>query len=165
MKIIGIDPGTIITGYGIIEKAPSGLVLIDFGCIKPPPKYKLSDRYQIIYESVSVLLEKHTPDAMAVELQFAGRNPQSAIKLGMARGVIVLAATLKKIEVFQYTPKSAKLAATGNGNASKHHVQTMVQHQFRLKNPPTPEDAADALALAICHAHASETASTIGTLL
>lgn len=166
MKIIGIDPGTTVTGFAIIEigalGGSSGLVLIDYGCIKPPPKLKLSERYRIIHESVATLLEKHKPGAMAVELQFSHRNPQSFLKLGMARGVIVLAATLCNIEVFEYSPKSAKLAATGSGSASKYQVQMMIQQQFRLSSPPTPEDAADAIALAICHAHASQTTKALG---
>lgn len=162
--IIGIDPGTTITGFGIIEVALSGLILIDYGCIKPPAKLKLSERYRIIHESVATLIQKYQPNAMSVELQFVNRNPSSALKLGMARGVIVLAATLKNIEVFEYSPKSAKLAVTGSGNASKHQVQAMIQNQFSLKTPPTPEDAADALALAICHAHAAQTSRALGAL-
>jgi crossover junction endodeoxyribonuclease RuvC len=162
--IIGIDPGTIITGFGIIEVAPSGLILLDYGSIKPPAKLKLSERYRIIHQSVATLIDKYNPDAMAVELQFVRHNPQSALKLGMARGVIVLAATLKKIEVFEYSPKSAKLAVTGSGSSSKYQVQAMIQKQFCLKAPPTPEDAADALSLAICHAHAAQTARALGVL-
>lgn len=162
MKIIGIDPGTILTGFGIIEVTPTGLILLDYGCIKPPPKLKLSERYKIIHESVKALLKKYNPNTMAVELQFVKLNPSSSFKLGMARGVIVLAATLSNIEVFEYSPKSAKLAVTGNGSASKYQVQKMIQQQFCLKAPPTPEDAADALALAICHAHWSHTHKALG---
>lgn len=162
--IIGIDPGTIVTGFGVIEVTPSGLKLLDFGCIRPPAKLKLSERYRIIYEAMLALIDKYLPQAIAIELQFVGKNPASAIKLGMAKGVILLAATLKKIAAFEYSPKSAKLAVTGSGSASKHQVQAMVQQQFCLKNPPTPEDAADALALAICHAHSSHTAKVLGAL-
>lgn len=164
MKIIGIDPGTVITGFGIIEVTPSGLTLLDFGCIKPPAKLKLSERYKIIHESVAALIDKYQPNVMSVELQFVKQNPPVALKLGMARGVIVLAATLKNIEVFEYSPKSAKLAVTGSGSASKHQVQYMIQQQFRLSALPTPEDAADALALAICHAHASQTQKALGAI-
>jgi crossover junction endodeoxyribonuclease RuvC len=163
--IIGIDPGTILTGFAIVEVSLAGLILLDYGCIKPPAKFKLSERYRIIHESVAILLEKHHPDAMAIELQFVNKNPQSTLKLGMARGVIVLAATLNKIAVFEYSPKSAKLAVTGNGNASKYQVQVMIQKQFCLKSIPTPDDASDAIALAICHAHFSQTAKAIGAVL
>lgn len=163
--ILGVDPGTVVTGYGIVKTTPQGLVLVDFGCIRPPAKLKLSERYLIIHQAIEKLIEIHAPQAMAIETQFVHKNPASAIKLGMARGVIVLAASKNNIDIFEYSPKKAKLAVTGSGNASKHQVQSMVQLQFRLNKPPEPEDAADALALAICHAHAKETAQTLGVLL
>jgi crossover junction endodeoxyribonuclease RuvC len=159
---IGIDPGTAITGYAIVAKTLKGLSLIDFGCIRPPAKLKLSLRYKILYESVAELIKKYTPTAMAIESQFVNKlNPQVGIKVGMARGVITLAASLSEIDIFEYTPKAVKLAATGTGNASKEQMQGMIQQYFRLKNPPEPLDAADALALTICHFHESETAKRI----
>lgn len=152
--IIGIDPGTIVTGYGIIENTGSGYRAIDYGCIRPPAKYALADRYHILFESLEALLEKHKPHVLAVETQYVKINVQSAIKLGMARGMAILAAKRKGLEVYEYAPTVAKRAVVGHGGASKQQVVRMVQNLLCLKIPPHPEDAADALALAICHAHA-----------
>lgn len=153
-KIIGIDPGTLVTGYGIIQIDGHRMQALDFGCIRPPSAMKLSDRYLVIFESVEQLIEKHAPDALAVETQYVHRNPQSAIKLGMARGVVLIAAKRKGLPVYEYAPSRAKRAVVGKGSASKQQVQGMVQSLLRLAVLPTPEDAADALSLAICHAHA-----------
>jgi crossover junction endodeoxyribonuclease RuvC len=150
--IMGIDPGTRITGYGIIHCHKNRLETIDFGCIKPPAGYPLSERYLILFESLEKLIEKHLPSAMAVETQFVNKNVQSAIKLGMARGMVILAAARKKIPLFEYAPKKAKLAVVGYGQASKFQVQKMVQVLLKISTP-IPEDAADSLALAICHTH------------
>jgi len=150
--ILGIDPGTQITGYGVI-KAGSSFEALDFGCIRPPAKLPLSQRYLIIFQGIDHLIEKYKPDAIAVVTQFVYKNVQSAMKLGMARGMVILAGARKNIPLFEYAPKKAKLAVVGHGSASKHQVQKMVQALLRLPSPPTPEDAADALALAICHAN------------
>jgi crossover junction endodeoxyribonuclease RuvC len=152
MIILGIDPGTVVSGFGIIEFDGVRFRAVDYGCIRPPPKYSLPDRYLVIYDSVYALLEDHRPDALVVETQYVKNNVQSAIKLGMARGAVVIAGAKKKVPIHEYAPTKAKLAVVGNGRASKHQVQTMVQHLLRLPEPPNPEDAADALALAICHA-------------
>ncbi|PIS02297.1 MAG: crossover junction endodeoxyribonuclease RuvC [Chlamydiae bacterium CG10_big_fil_rev_8_21_14_0_10_42_34] len=148
--ILGIDPGTRITGYGLID---SDSHPVDFGCIRPPPKLILADRYKIIFESLEALIERYQPIAIAVESQFVLKNVQSAIKLGMAKGMVLLAAARKSIPVYEFAPKKAKLAVVGHGGASKFQVQKMIQALLRLPNPPEPEDAADALALAICCAH------------
>ncbi len=153
MIIIGIDPGTIVTGFGIIRTDGANFSALDYGCIRPPSSYKLSDRYLIIYNSIEELLDKYKPDALIVETQYVAKNPQSAIKLGMARGIIVIAAKKKGLTVFEYSPTKVKLAVVGTGKASKFQVQGMVQSLLRLSTLPEPEDAADALALAICHAH------------
>lgn len=112
----------------------------------------LNDRYLVIYEGIEQLLSMHSPDVVVVETQFVSKNSQSALKLGMARGVIIVAARKRGIEVVEYAPKTAKMALTGNGSASKVQVQTMTQKLLNLAEPPKPEDAADALSLAICHA-------------
>jgi crossover junction endodeoxyribonuclease RuvC len=148
--ILGIDPGTRVTGYGLIDENNKP---IDFGCIRPPPKFALGDRYKIIFESLELLIEKYEPKAIAVETQFVLKNAQSAIKLGMAKGMVFLAAARKQIPLYEFAPKQAKLAVVGHGSASKHQVQKMIQALLRLPNIPEPEDAADALALAICCAH------------
>lgn len=157
--IIGIDPGTIVTGYGIIVVENSSYRALDYGCIRPPANLKLSDRYLIIFESIEELLERHQPTALVVETQYiAGktqrRNVKGTLKLGMACGISILAAKRKGIPVFEYAPSKAKRAVVGNGNASKHQVQSMVGKLLNLAKPPHPEDASDALSLAICHAQA-----------
>lgn len=152
MIIIGIDPGTLITGYGIIEWDGTTCRPIDYGCIRPPQALPLPDRYLIIFNAVEQLLERYTPESLVVETQYVGKNVQSAIKLGMARGVIILAARRKNIEIFEYEATKTKNSVVGNGKASKYQVQCMVKLLLNLEEIPTPEDAADALALAICHA-------------
>ena len=162
MIIIGIDPGTIVTGYGIIEVKGNTITLIDFGCIRPPPKQKLTDRYLIISNGVEALLERHSPDVLVVETQYVHKNIQSALKLGMARGVVMMPAKRKGLAIYEYAPTKAKRAVVGNGRASKYQVQRMVQQLLNLDEPPHPEDAADALALALCHAHACRFNHLIG---
>lgn len=152
MIIIGIDPGTLCTGYGVISTGGSTYEVLDFGCIRPPSSFKLSDRYLIIFESVESLLDKYRPEALVVETQYVHKNVQSAIKLGMARGIVIVAAKKRGIKVYQYAPSEAKLAVVGKGNASKQQVQHMVKCLLNLDAIPEPEDAADALALALCYA-------------
>jgi len=153
--IVGIDPGTIVTGYGVISVTDSSIQTLDYGCIRPPPQLKLSDRYLIIYESLCELLEKYQAEVLAVEAQFVQKNPRSALKLGMSCGIAILAAKSKKIPVFEYAPLKAKQAVVGNGRASKQQVQKVIQWRLNLAAPPTPPDAADALAIALCHAQAN----------
>ena len=151
-KILGVDPGTRITGYGIIEDGK----LIDFGCIRPPASLPLNERYGVIHRGILALIQKFQPDVFVTETQYVSKNVSSAMKLGMARGVAVLAATLHEIPVFEYAPSRAKKAVVGNGQASKEQVQRMTAHLLGLKEVPKPEDAADALALAICHSHVNK---------
>lgn len=152
MIIIGIDPGTRITGYGIIEIVAGNYQVLDYGCIRPPATLKLSDRYLILFNAIEALLEKYEPTSLAVESQFMKENFQSAVKLGMARGIAIIAAKRRGLPVYEYAPTKAKLAVVGSGRASKTQVQGMVKLLLSLKELPTPEDAADALAIAICHA-------------
>lgn len=153
MIIIGIDPGTRVTGYGIICHHPHRNEVIDFGCIRPPAKATSSERYRIIFDGIEALLDLHKPEALAVEGQFMHKNALSAMKLGMARGMAILAAERKGIPIFEYAPKKAKKAVVGTGSASKYQVQKMIQVLLSLDELPTPDDAADALALALCHSH------------
>lgn len=147
--ILGIDPGTRITGYGVIS-FEKPLKAIDFGCIRPPAKLPLEKRYQIIFESLEMLIEKFNPKIIAVESQFVMKNVQSALKLGSAKGMVLLAAARKDIQVLEFTPRKAKLAVVGTGAASKFQVQKMIQSLLSLPTLPEPEDAADALSLAVC---------------
>lgn len=159
--ILGIDPGTCITGYGVIKISSRIMETIDYGCIKPPANYHLHKRYLIIYEAMEELIQTHKPNYIAIENQFVYKNAQSALKLGMAKGIIILAATRKEIPVYEYAPKQAKLAVIGKGSASKEQVQKMMQMLLGLAKPPTPQDAADALSLAVCHAHHLKFQATI----
>ena len=153
MIILGIDPGTTVTGYGIIKMKFNTYEVLDFGCIRPPSKADSSEKYLIIFNGIEQLLETYSPEAVAVETQFMYKNAQSSMKLGMARGMAILAAARRKISLYEYAPRKAKLAVVGNGAASKAQVQKMIQLLLKLPELPTPEDAADALALALCHAH------------
>lgn len=151
--VLGIDPGTCITGYGLISLYLGKIEPVDYGCIRPPVKLPLHERYRIIFEATEQLIQKHHPSVMAIETQFVLKNAQSAIKLGMARGMAVLAAARAKLELHEYAPKRAKQAIVGNGAASKAQVGRMIGALLRLREIPEPEDAADALALAICYAN------------
>jgi crossover junction endodeoxyribonuclease RuvC len=151
-RILGIDPGTKVSGYGLIDVEARRYTAIDYGCIRPPLQFKLSERYLVICNGVEELIDKYQPHALVVETQFVHKNVQSAIKLGMARGAVLIAAKKKGLPVFEYAPTKAKCAVVGSGKASKYQVQVMVQKLLSLGMPPQPEDAADALALAICHA-------------
>lgn len=153
MIIIGIDPGTWVTGYGIILHHPHRSKALDYGCIRPPPKTGSSKRYLIIFEAIEELLDRYEPQALAVESQFMHKNVVAAMKLGMARAMAILAAEKRGIPIFEYAPKKAKKAVVGHGSASKEQVQRMIQGLLSLPTLPTPEDAADALALALCHGH------------
>lgn len=161
MIIMGVDPGTRLSGFGIIKVEGAKFSAVDYGCIRPPPKYKLSDRYLVLFESIDQLLQQHQPDCLVVETQFVKHNVQSAIKLGMARGAVVIAAARKGVKIYEYAPTKAKLAVVGTGHASKSQVQGMVQMLLSLSEPPQPEDAADALALAICHANTIDAAQAL----
>lgn len=160
--ILGVDPGTFITGYGIIRKTLGIWKAIDYGCIKPPREMKLSDRYLAIHEGIDHLISAHQPEVLVVETQYVHKNMQSAIKLGMARGVVLLTAKRRGVKVVEYAPARAKKAIVGTGGATKKQVQSMLQKLLDLEVVPEPEDASDALALAVCHAHASCYAHLIG---
>lgn len=162
MITFGVDPGTVVTGYGVIIVEGNSYRLLDCGCVRPPANIKLSDRYLILYNSIEQLLDRFKPDAVAVEAQYVHKNPQSAIKLGMARGMVILAARKRNIPIKEYYPSQAKLAVVGNGKASKNQVQGMVQKLLGVALPLEPYDVSDALSLAICHVHAEQSFKNIG---
>jgi crossover junction endodeoxyribonuclease RuvC len=150
--VLGIDPGTAATGYGVvIRSGPRRVRLVECGVIRTSAGESIARRIREIHDEIVALLERHAPDVMSVEDVFQGKNAQSALKLGHARGAIILAATLRDIPVAEYAPRQIKKAVVGNGNASKDQVGFMVQSQLRLKAPPTPADAADGVAAALCH--------------
>ena len=152
-SVLGIDPGTATTGFGLIQESKNDLELVDYGIITTPPDLAMEKRLQIIYKKVLELIDLHQPDSCAVEKLFFQRNVTTAITVGQARGVILLALAEKNIRCAEYTPLEVKQAVTGYGVANKKQVQLMVQSILNLKQIPKPDDAADALAIAICHAH------------
>lgn len=153
MRILGIDPGFAIVGWGVIEYEGSRFKVIGYGSIQTPPTMKLEDRLLAIYDELSAIIDKFSPEAMAVEELFFNTNLKTGIKVAQARGVILLAAEKKGIQIAEYTPLQVKQAVTGYGRADKNQVITMVTMLLGLSNPPKPDDTADALAIAVCHAH------------
>ncbi len=153
MIILGIDPGTAIIGYGIIERLSDKLKIIKYGCIRTEPKYSTAERLDRLDQELTKLTKKYKPDKMAIEDIFFFKNLKTAIKVSQARGVILCLAARMKIPVIEYTPLQVKQAVTSYGRAEKKQVQEMVKLLLKLEKIPKPDDAADALAVAICCAH------------
>ena len=153
MRILGIDPGTAIVGFGVIDVEGSRCIQKEYGCIRTSSQEATPLRLQHIYHQVKELINRLEPQCMAVEQLFFNKNTKTALAVGQARGVVFLAAVEKGVPVFEYTPLQVKQAVVGYGRAEKGQVQEMVRVLLRLKSRPSPDDAADALAVAICHAH------------
>ncbi len=153
MIILGVDPGTATTGYGALEYTNGNFHLKSCGCIMTSSQLSLSKRLQKIYHEVLSLAKTLKPDEIVVEELFFNLNVQTAMTVGQARGVILLAAAEANVQTYEYTPLQVKLAVVGYGRARKEQVQFMVKTILGLKETPKPDDIADALALAICHAH------------
>ena len=151
MRILGIDPGIRCTGYGLISVDSREPTLVDYGTIKPPTAGTIGRRLSVIYDDLAQLIDTGSPDELAIEDSFYGVNVKSALILGQARGVAILCAAHHRLPVGEYAPRKVKLATTGNGAAAKEQVQMMVQRILNMDHPPTPMDASDALAVAICH--------------
>jgi crossover junction endodeoxyribonuclease RuvC len=151
MIILGVDPGTITTGYGIIEYEKGKLYLIASGVINSIKKSKLPVRLELIYNELTKLIEIYLPDEFAIESAFYGKNAQSALKIGHARGVSILAAIHHQIPTAEYSPREIKKSVVGNGAASKQQVMYMVNQLLNLKPKKTKLDETDALAVALCH--------------
>lgn len=156
MRILGIDPGTAIVGFGIIDTGHSNYRLVDYGCIRTPAKESAPDRLKQIFQSVQQLITKFQPECMVIEELFFNKNTKTALTVGQARGVILLAGVEHGLPIFEYTPLEVKQAVVGYGRADKHQIQEMVKMLLKLDHKPTPDDAADALAIAICHAHSQK---------
>lgn len=151
MIIMGIDPGIAIVGYGVIEYSGNKATCIDYGAVTTKAHTPLTDRLLKVSEGLDFLLEKYCPKAVAVEELFFNNNAKTAIAVGQGRGVCLLSAARRDIPVFEYTPLQVKQAVAGYGRADKLQVQNMVKMLLGLKSIPKPDDAADALAIAICH--------------
>ena len=156
MKILGIDPGYGLVGFGILEKNGGNIRVLDFGCISTSKEQKLTQRLEIISNCMDEIIEKWKPDEMAIEKLFFNKNITTGIPVAQARGVILVAAQEKGIPIFEYTPSNIKMALTGMGKADKKQMQFMVKTVLGLKEVPKPDDAADALAVAICHSQTNQ---------
>ena len=155
MRILGIDPGYGITGFGIVEAHRGACRLVRCGAITTPAGMDFSARLEIIYEDMRQLLEVAKPDCVAIEELFFGQNGTTGIGVAQSRGVILLAIRQAGLEVFSYKPMQVKQAVVGYGNATKHQVQDMTRRILQLDAMPKPDDAADAIAIALCHARSS----------
>ena len=156
MVVIGIDPGYAIVGYGVIEVVRGNIVPIACGVIETPKEESIPVRLAMLDEKLSLLIKKYSPNAIAVEELFFNTNTTTAIKVAQARGVILLNAIKQCGELYEYTPLQVKQALTGNVRADKHQMQYMVRALLGLSETPKPDDAADALAIAICHAQTTD---------
>lgn len=165
VRVLGIDPGIAIVGFGFVDKIGSKLTPVQYGCITTEAHTAPEVRLQQVYESVSQLMDTYKPDAVAIEKLFFNRNVTTAFTVGQARGVLMLAAAQRQLPVIEYTPLQVKQAIVGHGTAEKRQVQEMVRMYLKLATIPKPDDVADALAIAICHAHASTLTSKISEVI
>ena len=155
MKILGIDPGTQVAGYGVIETIGTRIKAIDYGSIKANKSQDFPQRLMTIYSKIMDIIAKHKPDQMAIEEVFYSKNVKAAIKIGEGRGIVFLCAASANIPITEYAATVIKKAVVGNGHAHKDQVQEMVKIILDLPEVPEPKDASDALAIAICHSHNS----------
>lgn len=155
MRILGIDPGYAIVGYGVLDYRSNHFGIVDFGAITTPAGMSFGRRLEIIYDEMQDLIEKTDPEVMAIEKLFYNTNAKTVIDVGQARGVLLLAAQKNHLPVYEYTPLQVKQSVVGYGRAEKKQVQEMTRIMLHLDKVPKPDDTADALAMAICHAHTS----------
>jgi crossover junction endodeoxyribonuclease RuvC len=155
--VLGIDPGAANTGFGVVRTVGERMVALDGGVIETPPEHPPAVRLAEVHRSLAQLVDWHEPDAMALEDLFFGRNVGSALSVGQARGVAMLAAAQSDVPCFDYTPQAVKKAVCGSGSADKGQVQRMVASLLGLSEPPASDHAADAFAVAICHAGSAVT--------
>ena len=155
MRVLGIDPGIAIVGFGFVDQRGNTLTPVQYGDIHTEAKTDPAVRLKTIYEAALQLIDTYKPDAMAIEKLYFNRNVTTALTVGEARGVLLLAAAQRGLAIAEYTPLQVKQAIVGYGKAEKRQVQEMVKMLLRLSEVPKPDDAADALAVAICHAHSA----------
>ena len=155
MRILGIDPGTAIMGYGIVDYAGNRFVPRDYGCIRSAAGVSQHLRLRKLFHQLNDLLKEYQPNCLAVEELFFSRNSKTALAVGQARGIVLLAAAEAGIDVYEYTPLQVKQAVVGLGRAEKKQVQYMIRVILNLPETPRPDDVADALAVAVCHANNS----------
>ena len=153
MRVLGIDPGTMVTGFGIVDDIKGKLSSVNFGTIEGKRKDSFPDRLKMMFDGLNKAIEKYKPDQIALESAFYGKSVKAAIKIGEARGVAIVCAALADIPLFEYAPTEVKRAVVGLGNAQKVQVSNMVKILLSLSEVPEKYDATDALAIAICHCH------------
>ena len=151
MRILGIDPGTRVVGYGAVETKGSRILHVTHGVIRAKMGGAYAERLRSIFEGLTSVIAEQRPDVAAVEEAFYGKSVQSALRMGEGRGVAIVSVAVNNVPLFEYAPAEVKKAVVGNGRAHKSQVQEMVRVLLGLREAPTPEDAADALAVAICH--------------
>lgn len=151
MIVLGVDPGTLVTGYGVVETRNQKIVVLSCGAIRNSSETLMPHRLKLIFNTLCTIIERFQPDEFALETAFYGKNAQSALKLGHARGVAMLAGVTHNLQTHEYSPREVKKAIVGHGTASKEQVQYMVKSLLQLKEAPTPYDVTDALAVALCH--------------
>lgn len=161
MRVIGIDPGSETLGWGIVEGNGTTYAAVDFGVVRSSPRLAFSKRLAGIYENVSRVIDEFRPDVLSIEEAFYAVNVSVALKLGQVRGALLLLAEQRGLEIAEYAPRLIKQTVVGYGNAEKRQVQEMVKLLLRMKTVPSPHDAADALAIAICHFHHAQTRERI----
>jgi len=165
MRVLGVDPGSIKSGYGIIDERQNELIVVEYGVIRTTSQTPLAQRLLRIGNRLQQLIAQFHPQVLAVEDIFFARNAKSALKLGQSRGAILLTAAQAGLDIAEYTPLEVKQSVVGYGRADKLQVQHMVKVLLRLKEVPKPDDAADALAIAICHHHSAKMKQQISQLL
>lgn len=151
MRILGIDPGTVIMGWGVIDSNDGEPSLVDYGALKCPARLATPERLGFLYNRLYEIITKYRPDAVAIEQPFVSENVKSALTIGKAQAVAILAAVNNGISTFEYTPAKIKQQIAGYGTSSKEQIQEMVRLELHMKETPEPTDAADALAVALCH--------------
>jgi len=151
MRVLGIDPGTVNLGYGVVEEREGELALVDYGALTASPNIPLTQRLHILYRGLLEVIARYQPAVAAIEEPFVAKNARSALAVGQAMGMAIVAAREKGISIYQYTPTQVKQAAASYGRSTKEQVQEMVRIQLGLASIPQPSDAADALAVAVCH--------------
>ncbi len=155
MIVLGIDPGTAITGYGLVCEEDGQAMAIAYGAITTPSDLPLPDRLKLLHRDLAAVIERYHPDQSSVEQLFFNKNVRTALAVGHARGVILLTLAQANVPIYEYTPLEVKQAVTGNGRADKRQVQQMVTLLLSLSKVPKPDDVADALAIALCHLHSA----------
>ena len=165
MRVLGIDPGSQTTGWGIVESNGRKYSLVEFGAIRASSSLSFPARLLRMCTGIEEIIEKHQPDACALEDAFLASNVKVSMKLGQVRGVVLLVAERAALDIHEYSPRLVKQTVVGYGNAEKHQVQEMVRLLLSLRSVPSPHDAADALAVAICHFHHAQFAKKIAVAL